>query len=93
MAARGYFVFAYLVKEGGKCISKQVALKKPIMHKWQNENPLTTSLKWNITWHKTKAQKEVTSLWLGIHKVVTVNECCGKISVEIDKSCPHCGPQ
>jgi hypothetical protein len=30
---------------------------------------------------------------LVIHKAVTVNEWCGEFSVEIDKSCPHCGPQ
>ena len=32
-------------------------------------------------------------LWLIIHKAVAVKEWRGKISIENDKSCPHCGPQ
>jgi hypothetical protein len=51
------------------------------------------SPKWNVVWHKATAQKEAAFLSLVIHKVVVVNEWCGKLSVEIDKSCPHCDPQ
>ena len=28
-----------------------------------------------------------------VHKAVAVNEWCGKISMEIYESCPHCGPR
>lgn len=47
----------------------------------------STSLKWNILWHKADAQKEATLPWLVIHKAMAVNEWRGKISLEIDKSC------
>ena len=49
--------------------------------------------KWNIMWHKAKAQKEVAFLWSVIHKPVAVDECHGKISIEINKSFPSYGPQ
>ena len=78
-------LFAYSVKEGRKWITKQVALNKLIPHKWWNENPLSTFSKWNIIWHKAKAQKEVAFLWTIIHKVVVINKWRGKISVEINK--------
>ena len=58
-----------------------------------NEIPPLASPKWNIIWHKNKAQKEAAFLWLVIHKVVGVNEWCSWISVEIEQSCPHCGSQ
>ena len=49
--------------------------------------------KWNTIWHKAKAQKEATFLWSVIHKAMAINEWHSKISVEIDQSCSHCGPQ
>ena len=65
MVARGNpFFFAYLAKERRKWITKQGVLKKLIPHKWRNEIPLSNSPKWNIIWHKAKAQKEVALLWL-----------------------------
>jgi hypothetical protein len=85
--------FAYSAKEGRKWITKQIGLKKSISHKWRNEIPPSTSPRWNTIWHKAKAQKEAAFLWSVIHKAVAVNEWRGKISVEIDQSCPHCGPQ
>ena len=54
--------FVYLAKEGRKWITTQVALKKPILHKWRNEIPFFTSPKWNIIWHKANAQKKVAFL-------------------------------
>lgn len=62
-------------------------------HKWMNEIPPSTFPKWNIIRHKAKAQKEAGFIWSVIHKAVAVNERRGKISMKIDKSCPHCGPQ
>jgi hypothetical protein len=47
--------FAYSAKEGRKWITKQVALKKPIMHKWWNKIPPSTSAKWITIWHKANA--------------------------------------
>jgi hypothetical protein len=89
-----HLFFAYLAKEGRKWITKQVALKKkPIPHKWRNEIPPSTAPKWNIIWHKAKAQIHVAFLWSIIHKAVVVNEWQGKFLAEIDKSCLHCGPQ
>ena len=44
-------------------------------------------------WHKHKAQKDAPFLWSIIHKVEAVNECCGRILVEIDKSYSHYGLQ
>ena len=32
-------------------------------------------------------------MWLVIHGVEVVNEWCGRVSMEIDKSCPHIGSQ
>ena len=68
-----------------------MVIRKSILDKWQNEIPPSTSLRWNVIWHKHKAQKETTILWLVIHKVVVVNRWCGRIQAEVDKSCPHCG--
>ena len=79
---------AYSAKEGRKWITKHIVLKKSFPHKWRNEVPLSTSPKWNIIWHKTKAQKEAAFLWLVIYKAVVVNEWRGKISMEIDKNLP-----
>ena len=73
--------------------TKQKALKKSIPHKWRNEIPSSTSSKWNTIWHKAKAQKEDAFLWLVIHKVVAINAWHWKISMDIDKCCPHCSPQ
>ena len=42
---------------------------------------------------KLRHKKRWAFLWSVIHKVVEVNEWCGKISVEIDKNCPHYSPQ
>ena len=58
-----------------------------------NEIPPSTSPKWNIIWHRAKAQKKAAFLWLVIHKAVVINEWRNKISMEIDIFCPHCGPQ
>ena len=49
--------FAYSAKEGRKWITKQIARKKPTLHKWRNEMPPSTSPMWNIIWHKATAQK------------------------------------
>ena len=54
--------FAYSAKEGRKWITKQKTLKKLIPHKWQIGSPPSTSPKWNIIWHKAKAQKEAALL-------------------------------
>ena len=42
---------------------------------------------------QSKGTKRVAIIWLVLHKVVAVNDWCGRISTKIDKSCPHCGPQ
>jgi hypothetical protein len=55
-----------------------VALKKSIPQKWKNEIPPSTSPKWNIIWHKAKAQKEAAFLWMVIHKTMVVNKWRGK---------------
>ena len=75
---------AYSAKLGRKWITKQVALKKSIPHKWQCEISPSMLLKWNIIWHKAKAQKEVAFHWSVIHKAVAVNELHGRIMVEMD---------
>ena len=49
-----------------------------------------TSLRWNIIWHKHKAHREVALLWSVSHKVVALNKWHGRISMEVDKSCPRC---
>ena len=85
--------FAYSAKEGRKWITKQTTLKKLVPHKRRNEIPPSTSLEWNIIWHKAKAQKEAAFLWSIIHKAVAVNEWRGKFLMAINKSCPYCGPQ
>jgi hypothetical protein len=62
---RGYLFIAYSTKKVRKWIIKQEALKKSIPHKWWNEIPPSTFPKWNIIWHKTKAQKEVAFIVVG----------------------------
>ena len=52
----------YLAKLGRKWVTTQETLKKLILDKWKNEIPPSTSLRWNIIWHKHKAQKEAALL-------------------------------
>jgi hypothetical protein len=85
--------FAYSTKEGRKCITKQATLKMPIMLKWCNEIPPPPSPSGITSSTKLRQKKRRFSLWSIIHKVVAVNEWHCKISMEIDKNCPHCGPQ
>ena len=78
---------------GKKWITTQDSFKKSILDKWWNENFPFISPRWNIIWHKHKAHKEMAFFWSIIHKVVAVNEWRGRISMEIDKNYPHCGPR
>ena len=41
---------------------------------------------------KLRHTKKPAFLWSVIHKAVAVNKWHSKISADIDKSCPHCGP-
>ena len=47
---------AYSTKEGRKWINKQTTLEEPVPHKCPKIPP-STFPKWNIIWHKDKAQK------------------------------------
>ena len=57
--------FTYLAKEGRKWITKQDALNKPILHKLWNGIPPSASPKWNIIWHKAKAQNKKKQIFSG----------------------------
>ena len=65
---------AYSSKLGKTWITSQVTLRKLIPDKWRNEISPSTSLKWNVIWHKHKAQKEAAFFWLVFHKALAVNE-------------------
>lgn len=41
----------------------------------------------------TRHKKETVFIWSVIHKAMTVNEWQGQISLEVDKSYPHCRVQ
>ena len=57
VVAKGYLFFCLLSQRRKEWITKQMALKELIMHKWWNEIPPSTSSKWNTVWNKAKAQK------------------------------------
>ena len=82
---------AYSTRFGRIWITSQVVFRKSILDKWHSGIPPSTSLRWNIIWHKHKAHEETTFLWSVIHKAVAVNKWCGRISTEVDKNCPHRG--
>ena len=86
------FFFAYSAKAGRKWNTKQVALKKSICISGGMESPLPPPLNGISSGTKLEAQKEAPFLWLVIHKAMAVNKRRSKISEEIDKNCPNCGP-
>ena len=80
--------FAYSAKEGGKWITKQMVLKKTIPCKWRNEIPPSTSPKWNVNWHKAKAQKEVAFFWYVKHKLRRLMNGVGNLDEDWQKLPP-----
>jgi hypothetical protein len=57
------------------------------------KSPPSTSPRWNLIWHKSKAQNEPAFFWSVNHNAIIINEWHGKFSTEIDKSYPLCSPQ
>ena len=92
--ARGYsfFLLARPRRGGNGLVSKWPFKSRSHISGKMKSPPPSTSPRWNIIWHKAKAQKEVAFLYLVIHNVVAVNERHGKISAELYKSCPLCRP-
>ena len=83
--------FVYSAKEGRKWITKQIALKKSISHKWHNEISPSTSFGGISFGTNLRHKKRRPSF--GRSSIIAANEWQGKISMKIDKSCPHCSPQ
>jgi len=52
--------FVYTAKLDRAWITIQVALRDLIPDTWRNEIPPSASFRWNIIWHKHKAQKDTT---------------------------------
>ena len=77
---------------GNEILLNKLLRNKSLTNGW-NRIPLSTSMRWHIIWHKHKAQKKTTFLWLVIHKAMAVNEWHGQILTKADKICPHCGLQ
>lgn len=78
------FFFCLLSQRRKEWITKQMALKELILHKWWNEIPLPPPLSGIPSGTKPR-HKKATFLSLVIHKATAVNEWHGKTFEEIDK--------